>query len=359
MSNICNKCGTTFDSPFCPNCGTQAQQPNNQETQQTPPQQFYESQDKQNQYTLNPKILHVQKKKKHGCLLYGLIAFGIIFLLFIILSILSPSNDDSTTTDSNTTLSKSTTNEDATSTPAATSFSAEYLAEDEIQYIYSSPKDYIGKRVKLSGVVIGDAEKNEKGVYFQMFQNVAESTNNTIVAYYGNLDVKSGDYVVVDGIVKDEFKGENYFGATLNAPAIEADSVEISTYQDVVSPAIKTLDVSETQDQLGYQIIVEKIEFSPIETRVFITINNNGSSNFSAYSFNMKIKQGDNQYEEQANYEADYPEIQTGLMPGTKSSGVVCFPVLSDKDDFTLYMDGSSDNWEENIEQYVFEISNK
>ena len=73
----------------------------------------------------------------------------------------------------------------------------------------------------------------------------------------------------------------------------------------------------------------------------------------------MKIKQGRSQYEEQSNWNYDYPEVQTDLMPNTTTSGVICFPVISQTEKFTLYIDGSSDNWDEDLEQYVFKLSNE
>jgi hypothetical protein len=73
----------------------------------------------------------------------------------------------------------------------------------------------------------------------------------------------------------------------------------------------------------------------------------------------MKLLQDKQQYEEQGNWEAEYPEIQTDLLPGTTTSGIICFPIISQTEDFTLYIDGSSDNWDEEIEQYVFNIIDK
>jgi hypothetical protein len=379
MSYICNKCGTTFNSPVCPNCGTLAQQPaNSQPIQPIPPKQPYNGAYPQNQYIPNPNIIHPAKKKKHGCLLWGFIVLfiimGLLFFSAIFTSCIrafsegfkegydnanSAAVSDDIIVDDDTAGSGDTDDITATLTPTITLAPDEYLSDDEIQYLYSDTKKYIGKHVKISGIVFGNPESDENGIYFQMFQDAANNENSTIVAYKGIFDIKDGDYVIIDGIVDREAKGDNYFGASLSAPGIIADSIEISTYQDVVSPAEKTINLNKSHEQYGYEVTVEKIEFSPIETRVYVTINNNGKSNFSAYAFNMKIKQGRSQYEEQSNWNYDYPEVQTDLMPNTTTSGVVCFPVISQTDKFTLYIDGSSDNWDEDLEQYVFKISNE
>ena len=84
MSNICCKCGTVFDSPFCPNCGTPAQSQSNQQLPtQNPLQKPYNDQNPLNQYITNPNIIHPTSKKKHGCLFWGLIVTGAIFFIFI------------------------------------------------------------------------------------------------------------------------------------------------------------------------------------------------------------------------------------------------------------------------------------
>ena len=98
----------------------------------------------------------------------------------------------------------------------------------------------------------------------------------------------------------------------LAAPCLRRQSLRIplkwSPIWTPMVPTIKSVELSRvTQDQLGYSITVEKVEFAEKETRVYVTIQNNGSSNFSAYSFNSKIIQNGKQYEEARNYSADYP----------------------------------------------------
>lgn len=83
MSYVCNKCGTTFDSPFCPNCGTPAQQPVNSQPVQPIKQQPYNGAFPQNQYIPNPNFINPGKKKNHGCLFWGLIVLCIIIGLVI------------------------------------------------------------------------------------------------------------------------------------------------------------------------------------------------------------------------------------------------------------------------------------
>ena len=86
MSTKCSKCETIFDSPFCPNCGSPAEPPvNNQQSELMPPplqqndpnQQDNPNQQnnsyqqnnpyQQNQYTPD-MYMQQPMKKKHGFL---------------------------------------------------------------------------------------------------------------------------------------------------------------------------------------------------------------------------------------------------------------------------------------------------
>lgn len=231
-----------------------------------------------------------------------------------------------------------------------------YLEADEIDNAYASPDDYKGKYVKLYGQVFGEPQKSEDYVYFQMYADPENYEKNTIVVFYGVQDINSGDYVVVDGVVAGTYEYKNMMGGTIAALQIETDSVEESNYIDCCSPTIKSVDLNTTIDQKGYSVTLEKVEYANTETRLYFTINNDGSDNFSLYEFNMKLVQNETQYENDYNYNADYPKLQTDLMPGTKSSGIVVFPALDPDAGAKLYCEGSCDNWRTDLEDYVFEF---
>ncbi len=231
-----------------------------------------------------------------------------------------------------------------------------YISEADIEKAYASPDSYRGQYVKLYGKVFGEPEKHEDAVYFQMYADPENYEKNTVVFLYGVQDIASDDYVVVDGVISGAYEYQNMMGGTITALQIETDSVEESNYIDCCAPTIKSVDLNKTIDQKGYSVTLEKVEFSDIETRVYFTINNNGSDNFSLYEFNMKLIQNGTQYENDYNYNADYPQLQTDLMPGTTTSGIVVFPSLDPDAGAKLYCDGSCDNWRTNLEEYVFEF---
>lgn len=232
----------------------------------------------------------------------------------------------------------------------------EYISEKEVENAYASPDSYVGQYVQLHGMVFGEPEIHEDAVYFQMYADAEKYEKNTIVMLYGTADIKSGDYIMVDGVISGSTEYKNLMGGTLSALQIESDYVEESNYIDCCSPTIKTVDVNKTIEQKGYSVTLEKVEFSKTETRLYFTVNNNGSDNFSLYGYSMKIVQNGKQYEYAPNYSADYPELQTDLMPGTSSSGIVTFPALDPEVGVKLYCDGYCDDWFVDLEDYVFEF---
>lgn len=245
----------------------------------------------------------------------------------------------------------------AASSLAASSNEQPLLTENEIDQMYTDADNFKGREVILTGQILGAPEVDDEGVYFQMFADPINNEKNTVVGYLDNsLSIDDDAYVKVTGTVYGTFKGENAFGGEVTAPQIKASSVEIVGYIDAVSPTIKTVDVNSTQDQRGYSVTLQKVEFADSETRMYLSVANNGQSSFNMYSFNAKIVQDGKQYEGQSNYEADYPEIQTDLLPGVTTEGIMTFPNLN-QSDFKIILDASSDNWQETINPYTFDVT--
>lgn len=231
------------------------------------------------------------------------------------------------------------------------------LTEDEITQMYSTPDSFKGRQVTLVGKVLGNPEKDDSGVYFQMYGDPANYELNTIVGYKNtDISLSSDDYVKITGKVDGAFKGENMMGGKITAPKIVADSVEKVSYIDAMSPTLKSVDVNSTQDQFGYNITLNKVEFAKTETRVYVSITNNGSKNFGVYGVSSKIKQGSNQYDYQSNYEAGYPDLQSNIMPGVTTEGIITFPPL-EQANFTFIITGISQNWRESVNPFSFEVS--
>lgn len=231
----------------------------------------------------------------------------------------------------------------------------EPLSEREVKMMYSDPQSYVGSVVELTGQVFSGVEYDDEGVYFQLWADPENFDLNTVVAYKDpDFELEGDDYVRLTGKVVDVFEGENMMGGTITAPAILASKVEILSYKDAVMPTIATATATNaTIDQLGYAVTIQSVELAEKETRVYISIQNNGSNEFTLYGFNSVLIQDSTQYEYQPNYTADYPEHQTQIRPGITTEGVLVFPAIREEP-FQIILEGSTYDWNEDIGEYVF-----
>lgn len=230
------------------------------------------------------------------------------------------------------------------------------ISDSELNQLYSKPEDYKGRYVEIIGKVFAIPQYEEEGMYLQIWGDIKNADNNAIV-YIPDKEftVHEDEYIKIVGPVTDKYVGTNIFGGEVTAPVITARQYELLSYMDAVSPTLQSVEINETQTQYGYSVTLQKVEFSEQETRVYLKVVNNGSDKFNLYSFNAKIIQDGTQYEEQSNWEADYPEVQTDLLVGSSTEGIIAFPSLENKS-FTLFLECSSENWREDIEPYLFSV---
>lgn len=233
-----------------------------------------------------------------------------------------------------------------------------YLTEEEIEKAYSNPDAYSGKYMKISGQIFGEPETDGNSIVFQMYGDPNNQNKNTVVAFYeANVTVNSDDYVIVDGMIEGAFNYENAFGGSITALQITAQSVEKSSYADAVDPAKKVVEPNMPIQQNGYTITLQKVEFTDNETRVYIKVTNAGSDKFNFYDFNAKIVQNGKQYEKEYNFSAGYPEIQSELLQGTESEGIIPFSAIDPNAPFQVYCEARSGNWNEDFEPFVFDVT--
>ena len=50
-------------------------------------------------------------------------------------------------------------------------------------------------------------------------------------------------------------------------PQLPQKEYKVIDYKDALAPTVKTIDVNQTQTQLGYSVTVQKIEYAEKETR--------------------------------------------------------------------------------------------
>ena len=231
-----------------------------------------------------------------------------------------------------------------------------YVVESDYEKIFTDTDSYKGKFVKLTGKIFTDPEKGDKYMGFQMYTDPEKYEKDIVVYYNENISLKSDDYVELIGYVYGTMDGTNAFGGSVSAPVVIATELKKSDYKNVMAPTLKEKTYTDkTINQSGCILTVTKVEFAEKETRVYVTADNQSGSDFSIYTYSSKIVQGSKQYDQQSNYDADYPELQSDLKNGVKSEGILTFPAV-EEGSFKLIMDGSSSNWDIDINEYTFDL---
>lgn len=235
--------------------------------------------------------------------------------------------------------------------------SKEHFDRSNWAVLVSDPNAHKGATVEFVGRVFVAPEKDAKGVYLQVYADPRNLDWNTLVMYPDpSASVKRDDYVHITGVVQGEFTGTNLMGGTVTAPMVMAETLEVVDALAAAPAAVRTAELEETQEQNGISITVHRVEFADEETRVLITVANGSDSKASFYSFNSKAVQGDAQYDADYGFGVDYPEVNSELLPGVKSKGVLLFPPMDPRQELTLYLEAGSDNWELDFEPYVFVV---
>lgn len=233
-----------------------------------------------------------------------------------------------------------------------------YINEENISDIYSNAEKYKGQFIDISGQVFN--KKTEDGITFlQINADVDNSEDNTLIYYQGTTDIKNDDFIKVTGYILGTNEYSNALGGNISAPAILSTKLEKSTYLDVARPTIKQVEYSDKViNQSGYKIEITKVEFAEKETRVYVTASNNANDDFAIYTYSVVATQNGKQYEQDSNYNADYEELNSELKPGITSKGILTFPTM-DQSNFTIIIDGSSDNWDIDLKDFKFDLEIK
>jgi hypothetical protein len=268
-------------------------------------------------------------------------------LLLLVLSIAGGAAGCSTAKTSLTTPQPAATPTQGKSTEAFDASNYSVLATD--------PKAHQDAQVDIVGQVFGEVSTGAGGIAFQMFADPKNSEWNTVVYYSGQASIKSDDYVRVSGVVAGEMEGQNAFGATVSAAKIEATSVEVVDATEAGTPPTRIVELKSKSSQHGVTVRLTRIEFTPEETRVYITVTNSSHAKANFYDFNAKAVQGSKQYD--AEYAGEgYPEVQSEILPGVTSKGVVIFKPMDASKRVKLRFEVGSDNYTLDFKPYQFTV---
>ncbi len=212
-------------------------------------------------------------------------------------------------------------------------------------------------QIQIAGEVYGAMEEDEDERAFTMFYDLnGESENVVVICDLSSPEVQDGDYVLVTGTVRGSTTGENAFGGEVYALIVDAQTVELTDYATAVDPPLNTVEPALRAEQYGYGLSVDKIEFSARETRMYLTLTNNGASEVSLDDYTAKVVQNSTQYETEYNYDAYYPELQEEILPGVVSSGVLTFPPMDPYTGITIYLELFSEDYTEYMDPFVFNV---
>lgn len=218
-----------------------------------------------------------------------------------------------------------------------------------------SPDSFKGSTVEIVGKVFTTPERTTSGIGWQMWVDPKSSKFNTVVFLpEPNFAIKNGDSVRVSGSVRGTFAGTNAFGGKISALMIDARTATIVDALAIASRPLSTVNFNVSQRQHDLVLTVEKIEFAEDETRVYLKVSNSSKYKASFYTFNAKAQQGTKQFD--SIRLSEYPEVQSDLLSGTESAGVILFPAMTTQPT-KLILEARTDNFYLNFKPYVFEFS--
>ncbi|APH69816.1 DUF4352 domain-containing protein [Bacillus spizizenii] len=233
--------------------------------------------------------------------------------------------------------------------------STKTVQKADIEKLYTNANQFKNYKVDLY-VKVFDVEQDDDGTYLQGYNNPEKLSKNTLImSDDSDLDIKDDDIIHVVGTVKDKYDGENALGGSVSAPRIIADSIEKSDYATAFAPAQKTINVDKTQNQHGFALTLQKVELAEKETRLYVKIENKSQDEINFYDFNAKII-ADNKQLERKDDLSSYPKIQSEILPGVNTEGVIVFPKIESKT-AKIILEGSSENYDITINPFTFEVN--
>ncbi|MZP31221.1 DUF5067 domain-containing protein [Heliobacterium undosum] len=234
----------------------------------------------------------------------------------------------------------------------------EVLKNERIQELSGDPNKFKGYPAELSGRIFMPPESKDGVTYFQMWADPKNNTGNTVVYLKGTSEnIKNGAFVKVKGTVDGKFEGKNAFGGVVTAISLVANVVEKVNPIEILAPTKKTVEVNKIINQKGYTIALQRVEFSDSETRVYLSVTNETDGKISFYSYSAKAVQNGKQFETEYGNE-NYPKLQSDILPGVKTEGVLVFkPLDASAGNAQFIFDGSFGNFTIRFNPVKFDIS--
>ena len=276
----------------------------------------------------------------------GLIISAIVFVFsFILASNSMKDSNKSNDNNSDTVQERQQTNE------------KEYVT-DSIDVVSSNLNAYKGKYITFNGCNVNVVQEDSDTIYYQIYTNL-DNSNSVIVEMPKSISSEkiTSDYVIVDGKIEGVHSGQTIVGVSKDWARITADSITPADYTSTFGKADTTWTYSDKIiEQHGISVQITQVDFNSTETRVYVTVTNNSSNEFTLWDSSAKIVQNGQQYDTTYNYNAGYPSLSSGLLAGASSSGIIVFPPL-ETSEIQLQIEGSSDDWQLDFEPFSYDLT--
>ena len=226
------------------------------------------------------------------------------------------------------------------------------ITEDEIAQLYTDADAFKDRPFEFAAQVF-EVDKNGADLQLQVFQDVENSENLTIVKFpEANIQLNEYDFVKIKGTVDGTFYGKDTLGENIKLPLITANSVTKITGAEAF-PVLKTIEVNQSVKKGDITATVTKIDFIKQGLRIYLKVKNAGNVSFGNYPDEGTVVQNGKQYEAELET-AFYPEPITDLHPGVTAESIIPFRDI-EQDDFTYSFYGYDDEENDNVE-FSFDI---
>lgn len=232
----------------------------------------------------------------------------------------------------------------------------------DIADIYADPVGNTGKSVNFYMKVFS-VDEREGERWIQGYTNSDFSDQDVIVGLSSDREVgeiKEGDYVYVEGVDIGAIDGETAMGVQSTWAQVNGTAAtKVVSYIEAVSPTKYSMDINKKVEQNNVAINVKKFEESPIETRLYLEIDNESKNKYTSYEFDYTLIVDGKQYDVESNYDADYEEYVNDIQPGVNVQTMLTFPQFDIENAKSIKLNiesGSSSNYDIEFDDKTLKI---
>lgn len=244
-----------------------------------------------------------------------------------------------------------------------TTFSSKnLLSPEETKTALRNPEDNKGESVELSGYIFNLIDEDDEYIYAQIYQDFENYKEDAVLKIPKEVttDVDEEKFIYGQGVILGEMKGENLFGGDLTTSVVEIDNILIGDFKDTVAKTNKEHQINMELTQHNHTVVIDKIEFSDYDTRLYVKINNDSDAKVSLSTYDFTFVINGKNHKEDYSYYGEYPEIDSELNPNTHTDGIISFEPIDYEAgaDVKIVVDSPySDNWDNEFHDYIFDFT--